>query len=230
MEDKDNFQTYLYISEKNLIISVRDNFDKKNYEKKILFQQNLNYLDLEILNNFLNDNVYKIEKSINDFVKKIFIIIDLNIFFKVDISIKKENNENLINLKYLLNEAKDSCKKTIDDRKIIHMVINSYLINDVQHSTLPKDLTCQNFSLDIKFICLPNIFVKNLEDILKSYQISLGKIISAQYLYEFQSKDENDLFLTSKRIVRGNNPNEVILVDKSPKKLGFFEKFFNFFS
>ena len=230
MEDKDNFQTYLYISEKNLIISVRDNFDKKIYEKKILFQQNLNYLDLEILNNFLNENIYKIEKSINDFVKKIFIIIDLNIFFKVDISIKKENNENLINLKYLLNEAKDSCKKTIDDRKIIHMVINSYLINDVQHSTLPKDLTCQNFSLDIKFICLPNIFVKNLEDILKSYQISLGKIISAQYLYEFQSKDENDLFLTSKRIVRGNNPNEVILVDKSQKKLGFFEKFFNFFS
>ena len=35
MEDKDNFQTYLYISEKNLIISVRDNFDKKIYEKKI---------------------------------------------------------------------------------------------------------------------------------------------------------------------------------------------------
>ena len=162
MEDKDNFQTYLYISEKNLIISVRDNSDKKIYEKKILFQQNLNYLDLEILNKFLNENIYKIEKSINDFVKKIFIIIDLNCFFTVDISIKKENNENLINLKYLLNEAKDSCKKTIDDRKIIHMVINSYLINDVQHSTLPKDLTCQNFSLDIKFICLPNIFVKNL--------------------------------------------------------------------
>ena len=30
---------------------------------------------------------------------------------------------NLKNLNYLLNEAKDCCKKTIGNKKIIHMII-----------------------------------------------------------------------------------------------------------
>ena len=42
--------------------------------------------------------------------------------------------------------------------------------------------------------------------------------------------DKSDIFSVIKSIVEGYNPNEVILADKTSKKVGFFEKFFNFFS
>ena len=42
--------------------------------------------------------------------------------------------------------------------------------------------------------------------------------------------DEKDIFLMAKKIINGHNPNEVLLVNKTPKNKGFFEKIFHFFS
>ena len=105
----------------------------------------------------MNQNIFKIEKKIGNFIKKILIVTDLEDFLTVEVSIKKKINDNLVDLKYLLNEAKDSCKNTIDERRIIHMIINSYCIDDIIYSSLPKDFKCKNFSIDVRFICLSNI-------------------------------------------------------------------------
>ena len=230
MENNLNFKTYLLVIKKNFIISVRDDSNKKIYEEKLDLKKEIDDINFEMLDNFLNQNIFKIEKKIGNFIKKILIVTDLEDFLTVEVSIKKKINDNLVDLKYLLNEAKDSCKNTIDERRIVHMIINSYCIDDIIYSSLPKDFKCKNFSIDVRFICLSNILIKNFEDILKKYQISLSKIISAKYLNEFMADDKSDIFSLTKSIVEGYNPNEVILVDKTPKKVGFFEKFFNFFS
>ena len=44
------------------------------------------------------------------------------------------------------------------------------------------------------------------------------------------SDEQNDIFLMSKKLIIGHNPNEVLFVDKMPKNKGFFEKFFNLFN
>ncbi len=230
MENNYNFQTYLLVIKKNFIISVRDDFNKKIYEEKLYLDREIDDISFEKLDNFLSQNILKIEKKIGSFIKKILIVTDLEDFLTVEVSVKKKISDNSVDLKYLLNEAKDSCKNTIDKRRIIHMIINSYCIDNIIHSYLPKDFKCKNFSIDVRFICLSNILIKNFEDILKKYQISLSKIISAKYLNEFMADDKSDIFSLTKSIVEGYNPNEVILVDKTPKKVGFFEKFFNFFS
>ena len=52
-------------------------------------------------------------KKLKSFVEKIDIILDLDIFFPVEISIKNNNYEDYIDLKnlnYLLYEAKEVCK------------------------------------------------------------------------------------------------------------------------
>jgi hypothetical protein len=49
------------------------------------------------------------------------------------------------NLNYLLNEAKDHCKKTIKKKKIIHMLIDNYQIDDKNYSFLPENLKCKIF-------------------------------------------------------------------------------------
>ncbi len=230
MENNLNFKTYLLVIKKNFIISVRDDSNKKIYEEKLDLKKEIDDINFEMLDNFLNQNIFKIEKKIGNFIKKILIVTDLEDFLTVEVSIKKKINDNLVDLKYLLNEAKDSCKNTIDERRIIHMIINSYCIDDIIYSSLPKDFKCKNFSIDVRFICLSNILIKNFEDTLKKYQISLSKIISAKYLNEFMVDDKSDIFSVIKSIVEGYNPNEVILADKTSKKVGFFEKFFNFFS
>ena len=90
----------------------------------------------------------------------------------VKISVKKNNHNDYINLKslnHLLYEAKESCKKTIDQKKIIHMIINNFQIDDKSYSLLPKDIKCQNYSLDLELICLSENFLRELEIILKKY-------------------------------------------------------------
>ena len=132
------------------------------------------------------------------------------------------------NLQYSLNEARDLCKKTFEKKRIIHMLIENYLIDDKFYSSLPKNLKCNNFALDIKFLCLSENLVKNLEKTLESYQISVNQIVSGNYVKSFLN-DNEDLFIQTLRITQGCNPNEIRFSNKIRENQGFFEKFFNFF-
>ena len=177
MTNNIDFSTFLYLSKKKYIISVyeENNFEKV-YEEEVLINEPLSHINYKELDNFLNDNIFKIEKKIDNFIKKVIVIINLDIFFLVQLSIKKkdfENSINLTSLSHLINEAKKNCKKTIDERRIIHLIINNYKINNENYSSLPKDLNIKSLSLDLKFICLSNEIIKNLEKILNKYQISL---------------------------------------------------------
>ena len=132
-------------------------------------------------------------------------------------------------MNYLLNEARDCCKKTVGERKTIHMIIKSYTINDINYSYFPKDQNCNSFSIQIKFICLSNELIKNLEKILKKYQISISQIISAKYMKSLFSKEEQNLAKMAKETINGCNNNEIKLIPKTIKNKGFFEKFFHIF-
>ena len=131
---------------------------------------------------------------------------------------------------YSLNEIKDSCKKTLEDKKIIHMIIQKFIIDNNEYLTLPKDLKCDNFSINVKFITLPDNLVKILENILKKYQISIDRIISANYVKKFFAQNEHNLFQSTKKLIDGCNENEIQFVTKNRTNKGFFEKFFDLFS
>ena len=72
--------------------------------------------------------------------------------------------------------------------------------------------------------------IKNLESRMKKFQISIDKIISANYLKSFFNEKEKDLSIWAMNIDNGHNKNEVQFHKKMFEKQGFFEKFFNFFS
>ena len=129
---------------------------------------------------------------------------------------------------YLLNEAKDDAD-SIKDKRIIHILIDNYLIDNKFYQELPNNLKCK-FSLDLSFICLPEDLIKNIEKILENYQISINRILSATYIEEYSKKENLDFFHSMKKIIDGSNTNEVMLVQKISKNKGFFEKFFDFFS
>ena len=233
MDNNQNFETYLLINSKKVSISVFSETNKKVYDNELILDENKNSLDSEKFDLFLHQNIFKIEKLLKKFVKKSYIILDLDVFFTFDLSIKKKNYDNTVdavNLNYLLNEAKYHCKETISDRKIIHMIIDNYFINNKYYPFLPIDIKGENYSIDLKFICLQNNFIKDLVKILKKYHISISKIVNAEYVRNFLKNDQKNIFLMTKKVIEGHNPNEVLLVEKTIKNQGFFEKFFNFFN
>ena len=228
------FETFLLVSYKKFSILVIKTSDlQKIYQEEIQFSNDSNQINLDELNFFLDNNILKIEKILKNFVKNIYLIIDFNNFFPVKISLKKNNFGNKLSsnsLSNTLNEAKDLCSKTLGEKKIIHFIIENYVIDEKHFSYLPKNINCKNFSLDLKFICLSNDLSKSFEQTLKRYQISIKQVVSFDYIKEFIDKDDTDIHNLSKIIVKGSFENEVLIVNKSNKNQGFFEKFFNFFS
>jgi len=233
MNDILNNEAYLFISSKKLIISVNSELNEKVYFEESSIESDFRQNNFEKLDLFLNQNIYKIEKKFQNFIENVTIILDLDIFFHVEISVKKNDFNDFINIKdlnYLLYEAKESCKKTIDTKKIIHMLVKNYQVDNESYSFFPKDIKCHSYSLDLKLICIPDSSIRELETILKKYSISLKQIVSAEYIKEFFTTEDNDIFSVTKKITSGHNPNEVEMIDKISKKQGFFTKFFDFFS
>ncbi len=234
MQNDLNFETFLFFGPKKIILSVnqRKNF-KQIFKKEILIDDYSNKLNFEKLNNFLNENIFKIEKILDSFIKSINIAVFSEDIFTLKISVKKNNHNEKIHkstLIYLLNDAKDYCKKSMQNKKIIHFLIDNFLVDNSFYKELPTNIKCENFSLDLSFICLPDVIVKNIERILENYQISVNKFLSASYVEEYSTRENLDFFQCMSNIIEGSNPNEVKLVQKILKNKGFFEKFFDFFS
>ena len=234
MDNELNFETYLFINNKKLIICVIQNTTRKIiYKEQMILDDSFDELKFKRLDDFLNKNIFKVEKILKNFIKNIFIILDSKEFFPIEISIRKDNNGHLINsktLSYPLNDLKNLCQLNYQDKKIIHMLIENYKIDNKNYSFLPDNLNCDNFSLDVKFICLSKNLIEDLEIVLKRYQILINQVLCASYIENFFDRDHPDLFTTASRIISGYNTNEVLLINKTSKNKGFFEKFFDFFS
>ncbi len=234
MDNDINFESYLFISSKKLIISVIKKKTFENiYKKEKIIEIDNNQSWSQVIDKFLSQNIFSIEKNLESFIKKINLIIVSEDFIPIELSIRNNNHGKLIsqkNLIYLLNEAKDLCKKTLQKKRIIHMLIKNYLLDDNNYTSLPDETKCNFFSLDIKFICFPDDLIKIFEEVLNKYHISIDQILSADYLDEYFSNNEIDIFNKASRVIEGCNLNEVKIVNKIPTKSGLFERFFNIFN
>jgi len=234
MIDLSEVQTYLVLSKKNFIIYL---FDKKKlktlYFQKLDLENKINDLDLYNLNDFLNENIFKIEKLIGQFIKNIFIFLESEDIFNINFSLKKKNYEkklHLSNLENLLVEAKHLVQENYYNYKILHILINRYLINGTSYVNFNSDLDSDNFCLELNFKCLNENIIMQITNILGQYHIEIDRFLDLKYT--------NDLFLLKDidpaqkyyKVLNNFNENEVNLISKNQKKLGFFEKFFQLFS
>ena len=224
---------FLFLGIDKFTIVALNSIDEEVYKEEILKDNKSNQIDLNFLDNFLNENIFKIEKKLNEFVKNIFLIIDHQNIFSIHLSIKNKFdniNINLDSIHKLLLEAKSCCKKTLEDLDILHMKIDQFYIDGTYFKTLPKKKNCNNLSIDVSYICLPKKISKTIENVLRKYQISLDRMLSLDYLNSFLDDKNENLYTTAQKILDGLNENEVFIADRNSKKLGFFEKFFNFFN
>ncbi len=233
MTDELNFHTYLNITNESFEIYLFDTSNSNNiYEDKIL-SNNEEQLDLEILDKFLDKNIFKIEKLIGKFVNNIFLIIESNEIKKIRFGTKKRNYQEQTNLKYLentLREVKDLFVENYKDQKILHIEVKNYLINGQNYSSFNEKIKVKNFSLEVEFIFVANNFSSKIEKILEKYQIKINKILSQSFINNTFTSEEVQFSKKICRIINGENYNEVEIVPKNTTKKGFFERFFQLFN
>ena len=228
-----NFETYLYISKNTFNIFVYEKINRKNlYNEKLKVDEQFNFQDLNNLSKFLDDNIFKIEKLIGIFIKNIILIIESDEISFVDVGIKKKRYDSLVgnkNLEKTLVELKDLFKENYKDRHIMHMVIVNYFINGKKYSTFVNDLDVNELCLEVSFRSISTNLVSILDKILEKYQIKVNQYMDGKYISSFF--DENfKLPDMADKIRNGYNENEIIIVPKDVRNIGFFEKFFQFFS
>ena len=223
-----DFETFLYISKSKYQIFVYDKNNFKNlYNVEI---ENNDEVELNILSKFLDDNIYKIEKMIKNFIRNIILIIEDDKVLEVSVSLKKKNYEKNIDQKQLENrlvEIKDIFNENYQDFIIMHMIIiekeNNFSVNNANNND-------DYLVLEVSFISIPCYFTSNFDKLLENHQIKIKRYMSGSYIKSFFDEEPMELFVMANKLNDGLNKNEIQLVSKSKENKGFFEKFFQLFS
>ena len=228
MIEDTEFETFLYISKNKYQIFVYDKNNLKNlYDEEL---KNDNEIELNILSKFLDDNIYKIEKMIKNFIRNIILIIEDDKVLEVSVSLKKKNYEKNIDQKQLENrlvEIKDIFNENYQDFIIMHMIIiekeNNFSVNNANNND-------DYLVLEVSFISIPCYFTSNFDKLLENHQIKIKRYMSGSYIKSFFDEEPIELFVMANKLNDGLNKNEIQLVSKSKENKGFFEKFFQLFS
>ena len=226
------FETYLSITQTEFGIYLFDTKNRNNlYAKEITFEKT-DFINHSHLKQFLDDNIFKIEKLVGKFIENIFIIIDDENILNTQIGIIQKNyqpSKGRIYLQSTITNAKDLFEENYPDKKIMHIIISNYLIDGKNHFYLQDHLDCEQLNLVIQFKSISNEIIYSLNKLLQNYQINIIKFLDGNYIKNYFNKDI-EISKMAFDILNGCNENEVMVVQKNTKKLGFFEKFFQLFS
>ena len=219
----------------NLAVFNKSN-DKLEYYKEypyLSYFNNYNELNFEKLDKLLETNILDIEKTIEEFVRDVYLIVETPQSISIKLSVTKNNEGNKIikeDAMYLVQDAKQQLLKSNQDLGIIHIIVENYVLDNVQYKFFPSEKKCTKFSIDIIFICFPKDLLKSFEKLFLKQQIYITQFVCSNYIktFGFINKEQN-MCECAKDIVQGVNKQEVVSIPKELKKKGFFEKLFHFF-
>ena len=234
MTDKLNFEAYLSLSKKKFEIYLLDKKSLKNiYKEEVNLENESDLIDYNLLHNFLDQNIFKIEKLIGNFLRNIVVIIENNEILNCSIGVKKKNYGEKMSRRYLkssLAELKDLFKENYQNNKIMHFIVSRCLIDGASYTLFDEDIDGEDMCIEVNFIYISNILIKEISNVLEKYQIKIDCLFEKKYIENLFEEEHLDLSLIAFKIQSGHNQNGIILVPKSKKKEGLFEKFFQLFS
>ena len=234
MTDNETQSYYLAIVGNDLHINYfSSDSDNSNHQKKYLMPDTLdNNLNLTILTKFIFEKVKDFEKDVGSFIEKVNVITDAK-NDQFSLSLKNKYNSNRIKMTdvvRLISDARQLITRNNKNCFILHILVDKYVIDGKEYFEFPENLEYKELIIDISFITVQNLIIKTLNKILKNCNIEVKKIISHQYSRRFANNDDASPCIAGKKVIDGINSSEVITRNVYTKRLGFFEKMFNFFS
>ena len=222
MTDELGLETYLSISSKKIGIYLLDKKKLKNlYFEEQDIKNNSVFSDLNILNEFLDNNIFKIEKLIGKFIKNINLIIESEDILTLNIGLKKKNYEKIITKKFLensLTELKDLINENYQDYRIMHMHMIKYLFDGSHYSNFKMDMKCKNLGIETQFISVPNHLILEIDKILENFQIKTKCYLNQNYIQSLFKEDKMELSEMVYKAQLGYNVNEVSITPKNINK------------
>ena len=224
IEDLD-FETYLYISKDKFQIFVLNKKKLKNlYSQELKIDHQFDFKDLNKLLNFLDKNIYKIEKLIGNFIKNIILIVENEKNLKINMGIKKSYETSLKQKSFSSNltELKDLFKKNYQDQTIMHMCIINYIIDGKRYSSFDTKLINDYFCIEVSFIAIDNKLVFALDNVLEKYQIKIKQYMCGNYINNFIGDTGDEISIIANKLRNGLNINEITIVPKHKENKRFF--------
>ena len=233
---KNNFDIYVALSSTKLSIGAFKKFDGNSIffkEYNCVTNLNKDQLNFENTEKTIEKNIFEIEKETGEFLNDIYLMVGTPESISINLSLIKDNEGKKIqkkNVQYLIQDAKQQILRSYYNKKIIHIIISNYVIDNIVYNTLPLDINCKKFSIDIQFICFPSNLIKKLEELFNNHQIFINKIICSNYAKSFTKNEScTNICESGLKLIQGINKQEVVIVPRKLKKKGFFEKLFHFF-
>ena len=160
-----------------------------NDEKEFETNLNINNLDLQKTEKVISKLIIDAEKKVNTHLNNISLMIDSPNIKSAAISIKKNFDGKKINsdkIKILLNECKTLIEKNYAESKVIHIIIDKFIIDEKIYYNIPNnDISCNVLVVEIKFLIFPNKLEEELNNIFKKNHISINEIYSSSYLKSY---------------------------------------------
>ena len=184
---KDKYSSVIDFGSSELRLGVfNENQSKLYFNSKKIIQKN-NYDEyLEKIKLLIRDA----ESKISTHLENLTVLYDSSDIFTIELSIKKKL-EQKITLKdfcsSILLEAKQLIKNSYPNKKIIHSIVNKYIINDNEFLNIPEKIFKKDsVILEIIFICLPYYQYKNVIEIFKKNNLNILSFFSSSLVKSFK--------------------------------------------
>ena len=207
----------------NIILSKNFNFDKSSQSNSLI---------IEKINEILKKLIVEIEKQINLSVNKINLMIEQENYQNIDLSIKTNfENKNIDkrSVEYLIQNLRQQLLINNRDKKFVHILVKKCFMDEEEYNIIPIGKKCKNFVVELSFIYLQKNLFKEMEKLFNEHQILINKVICTNYAKTLMVSEFENLSTIGLNILKGTNLNEVGIIPKKIKKIGFFEKLFHIF-
>ena len=226
-KDIKNFKLNVFIIDtisEDILLTKDFKFEKSQYS---------NFLIIEKINNILKELIIEIEKNLDTSVNKINLMVEQENSYNIDLSIKKNFENKIIakkNIEYLIQDLRQQLLTNNPDKKFIHILVKKCIVDSEEYNIIPIGNKCKNFIIDLSFIHIPKKLLNELERLFSEHQMFINKVICTNYAKTLIVTEFDNLSKAGLNIIKGSNINEIGVIPKKIKKIGFFEKLFHIFS
>ncbi len=230
-----NENFYFGISDTKIYICFFDS-EKNNLKNRVHFEipgSLTNNLNFKVILNLLQKNIRKLEKDLGLFLNSGNVSVQSKTYQSIKFSVKNIFDEKKLDKDVVNKIVTSGIQQFYNNDKnlnILHVIINKYIIDDKVYIFFPDNIKFKKIILEIEFICLDKNFIDKIKNLFSDCKINIRKIVSYDYAVSFLNYIKDDtMCLSANKILNGANRSEVVLIENTSKKLGLFDKIFNFF-
>lgn len=180
--NKKNYFNIIDLGSSRVRLSVFDNKLSNIFSES----KNLNFNKDEIDNfNNIQNLIKKAEKKISSHLDNIILLVDSNKLLNIQLSIQKSTDINTnvgIIYKSILMELNQLIKSNYLEYDIIHTILDSCIIDNVNYDELPKNINkIKNLKINFTIICFPRKNIELLRKNFNKYNIQILSILCTSF-------------------------------------------------